>query len=206
MSQQAVQSQPLKSIVKDYIDNEILLGNLKEGEKINESRLCEKLNLSKSPVREALTELVAEGILSKEDYKGISVSVFSDKDIEELTHLRITLELMAVDYLVPYINKKTQNDLREIAEKIKVASDNNDYVYMAEVDLEFHQYIIKLAHNKILLETWGNIYRRFRLHLYKKNIRLHNIQAQYECHMKLVDLFTIKSYNSFKHHLTAHIL
>ncbi len=76
---------------------EILAADLPPGEKINLDRLRERLGVSLAPVREAMTRLVADGLVEVEDQRGYRVAPVSAANLTEITQLRLALEPLALE-------------------------------------------------------------------------------------------------------------
>ena len=74
----------------------IVRGDLAPGEKINLDRLREAQDVSISPLREAMSRLVADGLVAFEDQRGYSVTPVSATNLAEITRLRVALETMAL--------------------------------------------------------------------------------------------------------------
>lgn len=195
----------LRTIVREYVVNKIIDGDLTSGMKINESKICLDLNMSKSPVREAISELVSDGILMNEDFKGTSVASFENKDIIELTAMRSALEIMAADFAVAHLSDEARNTLLEVTKRMKVAAEKNDVRMMADLDMEYHFNIILLSDNKTLVETWQRIYNKLRIHIYKKNIMYGDLKQQCHDHEKLIEYFKLETLYLFKQMLTEHL-
>jgi len=86
----------LTSVVFQRIRSEILEARLKPGEKILIAALCERLGVSLSAVREALSRLAAEGLVEAEDQRGFRVASVSLEDLQDLTQTRIEIEGLAL--------------------------------------------------------------------------------------------------------------
>ena len=85
---------PLTKLVTDALRERILAGDLPLGERLIEGKLSEELGVSRMPVREALRELAAEGLVTIEPRRGASVTMFSDEQKRELIEVRATLEAL----------------------------------------------------------------------------------------------------------------
>lgn len=85
-----------KDEVYGCIRQDIISGVLKQGEIINEGELALKYGVSRTPAREALLTLVAEGLLSSLPRAGYMVTPITVRDVQEAFHLREILELEAV--------------------------------------------------------------------------------------------------------------
>ena len=69
----------LKDHVYEYIEEQIMKGTLLPGERINENTICEELGISRTPVREALIQLTAEGVLETKARKGFVIKSVQEK-------------------------------------------------------------------------------------------------------------------------------
>lgn len=195
----------LKDFVRDKVEQSIMQGDLKPGERLNESKISQDLHVSKSPVREAIKELASEGIIVNVPFKGNFVNQFSEKEILEITSLRSILEVQAVDFAVSRMNPDTQLQLRTIAQKMEEAARKKDFLLMTEIDLEFHHYIVSVSENSILIDVWKKIYHRMQLQLFHKNMMFKDLDMQFRNHMKLADYFSLQTLPIFKNMLIEHI-
>jgi len=75
-----------------YIRNAIVSGDLRSGDKLQESKLAERIGVSRTPVREALSRLGSEGLVVLERYRRGEVASFSGPDVAEIFRLRAKLE------------------------------------------------------------------------------------------------------------------
>ncbi|GEM_PF-3812960 len=189
--------------VREYVISKILDGTLKEGDKVNEAKLCIDLNLSRSPVREGIRELIADGILVNENFKGTSIGQFNDKELSELNSLRMVLEQLAIDYSVPRMTQTTRDGFMQIINQMKVAEDNNDSDLLAELDMEFHYHLILQSNSNIIITTWKRIYTKLRI-LMKMRLQWRSPQRQYLNHLNLVHYYSNENIHLFKEMLVAH--
>ena len=84
----------LSAVVRDKVIELILFSDkYKPGDWLNESDIALELEVSKAPVREALRELAAKGLVKMVPRKGSYVAAFSEAEIEELYNLRFFLEM-----------------------------------------------------------------------------------------------------------------
>ena len=74
----------LKDHVYEYIADQIRDGSLLPEQRVNENVICESLNISRTPVREALIQLTAEGVLENRARKGFVIKSISEKDVGEI--------------------------------------------------------------------------------------------------------------------------
>ena len=99
-------------LVAEAIREKILSGNIKAGEPLRQAALAEELSVSRIPIREALLQLEAEGLVNFEAHKGATVSLISASQVCEVFELRAMLEAELLRYS---INELTEQDF-QIAE------------------------------------------------------------------------------------------
>jgi GntR family transcriptional regulator, carbon starvation induced regulator len=86
----------LSSSIYDKMRQDILDGQLKAGEKLGMHALQKRYAVGNSPIREALSRLLPEGLVEREDQKGFKVQILSKADLAEITQMRCWLEDIAI--------------------------------------------------------------------------------------------------------------
>lgn len=112
--------QSLRSYVEDYLRQAILTGKYKAGERLIEREICELLNVSRPPVREALRQLEADKLISNELHRGPVVSSMSYEEAKELYAFRALLESFAV---AEFSRLATNEQILDLATAIKRFND-----------------------------------------------------------------------------------
>ena len=134
---------------------------LRPGERINEVELSRELGASRTPLREALNRLVAEGFIEFKPGKGFVCRKLSVQDVQNLYQMRIALETYAVR-----LATETASDdaLREVSAFLSRTTDDAGWSLEDKVafDEHFHTSIVALAGNDELLRTLKNINARIR--------------------------------------------
>lgn len=143
----------LKEWVSDQIREAVITGRLKPGDRLIETKLAKEMDISRLPLREAISALEKEGILRSIPYKGTYVSKFDEKEITELFTIRSALEELAVKILIEKISKDKVKKLESEYLKMEKSVKKNKYDLVDE-DLRFHQTICELSENRRLLEIW----------------------------------------------------
>ena len=95
-----VSSVSRREAVMTEIRRAIVLGTLKPGEKLTESRLAAALNVSRPTIREALTQLAQEGLLIQEPYRGLRVADLEPGAIMDIARTRVALDMLAVEEIL----------------------------------------------------------------------------------------------------------
>ena len=92
----------------------ILAGSLAAGAKLGETELANRLDVSRTPVREALSRLAAEGLVEIVPNRGARVAKWSDHDLEQIFELRLRLEPYAVGLAVPRLTNADLDELHHV--------------------------------------------------------------------------------------------
>ncbi|BBL79178.1 GntR family transcriptional regulator [Rubrobacter xylanophilus] len=133
----------------------ILEGEYGPGERLIEEQLAEKLQVSRTPIRQALTRLEAEGLVEIFPNKGAMVCSFSIEDVRDIYDLRAVLEGYAARRAAERIGKEELERLGELAgemEKIAERFSDHEEETRALVSLnnEFHNAVVVASRNKRL--------------------------------------------------------
>ena len=139
------------------IKNAIIMGELKLGEAISEVGICNKYNLSKTPVREALVILSHEELVNKVARKGCFVFDITLSEIEELAELRYLLEEFAIKKSLKNNKINLKNDLKNIYQEMVISYNEKDYAKFVDIDTKFHQAFFKYTNNKHLIRNYEKI-------------------------------------------------
>ena len=134
-----------RDTVKSYLLKEIQKGNLRIGKTINLAALSRKLDLSVTPIREALTQLEESNIVKAIPNRGFIIDTLSTKEAVDLYNTAAELEVLAVDTSVfdeSLLNKliKIQQELQQThTAKIRLA-----------ISFKFHETLMEACENKVL--------------------------------------------------------
>ncbi len=160
-----------KDLVAEAIRSSILRGAFKPGEKLDQQLLADELEVSRSPVREALRTLEAEGLVRLVPNRGANVTNLPLPDLEELYFTRALIERVALERAVPHLEKKTLRTMEAILQAAEETEDygellllNNDFHmlgYRAYRQPFFNDYIQELRnmaapYNRLYLDTEGS--------------------------------------------------
>ena len=125
--------------VSQAIRRAIFDGHLKPGHKIAQDALAEQLGVSRMPVREALVQLAAEGLVTLEPRRGAWVALLTLETIDEAYSLRGWLEPKAVELSVPHLSDDDLTHLAQQVATLTLAESYNDTERFVATNREFHQ-------------------------------------------------------------------
>ncbi len=147
----------LKDTAYKLIKDRLLSGKIRPGERIREDLLAEEISMSRTPVREAINQLSAEGYVYQIPRKGIFATEISREELMDIIEIRVLLETYAVKICCRKITEEQLNELEDIFNKLKYALLNNDKTAYGIYDGLFHKKIAEYTRNKKLYNFINDI-------------------------------------------------
>lgn len=141
-----------------YLLTEILKNNFKMGDPISEVKIAKELQISRSPVREAIRQLEAEGIVKNLSSRGTFVAEFTIQDIYELFELRKIFEIQALKDSFPRLNSDVLKEMKNKIEKLNIKEIQPEKFY--KIDAEFHSLFINLCGNTRLISFYNQLIKQ----------------------------------------------
>lgn len=163
---------PLKEIVYLELKHKILTGEIPTGKRLMEVELAKKMNVSRTPIREAIRRLADDGLVQMTERKGAYVAQISIKDMLDVFEIREDMEGFCAFLAAGRSSDEQKKRLREIAEDYHEACINGDKMKMIYLDEEFHNYIVACCNNdtlRQLVEYVQDLSLRFRYLYYEDN-------------------------------------
>jgi DNA-binding GntR family transcriptional regulator len=136
------------------IRTKILSSQLPSNTRLKEDLWAQKLDVSRMAIREALTRLLGEGLVSLGEKGGYFVRVLSASDVHEIKELREILELGALRLAIHKIDEKSIQKLEKICDDFSIMTRNEYYNGALEADMKFHESLIEMAGNKKLQQLY----------------------------------------------------
>lgn len=137
----------------------ILAGTFAQGSHITARQLAEATGLSRTPVREAMRRLDAEGMISMIPNRGAFVASWSDTEIEQIYELRVLLESFAAQVAAERINDAQRDDLKALADEMSRLVEQRplDVEAIAAVNDRFHKGVLAACGNPRLRDLLTTI-------------------------------------------------
>jgi DNA-binding GntR family transcriptional regulator len=153
----------LRERVAESLRAALVSGRMVPGTTYSIPALAEQFGVSATPVREAMLDLVNEGIMSAVPNKGFRVVELSDAELDQITELRRLLEVPTVGELAGAIDRAAIRRLRSLAAAVSDAARRGDVVGYVEADRELHLALLAEAGNPRLVEMVGRLRDQSRL-------------------------------------------
>lgn len=146
------------------IQSAIFAHKLPPGTALSVPKLARQLDISRSPVREAVQRLVHEGLAVSASHRGAVVAYVGVEDLQYLYEVREMLEGLAARRATERLDRTVQDDLKGLVEQHrKVLEEDGGVLAHIELDMQFHRRIREQAGNRYLAESLETLQGRIRL-------------------------------------------
>ncbi len=160
-------SKGLADDVYGAIFNKLMSLEIAPGERITVDGLVRELEVSHTPIREALGRLEGEGLVVKTHFIGYSAAPqIARRRFDELYELRLLLEPHAARRAAEWVTESDMRKLRETAELMRNlggARDRSSYSGFARFDADFHDQIMGIAGNELIRNTLAHLHTHFHI-------------------------------------------
>ncbi len=176
-----VGSEPLSTSIKRILLDRIVKGELVPGERIVESRLAKELEISQSPVREALRDLAAIGLVDIESRRGARVRQPTAKELRDVSEVRSEIDAFAARLAAERLDDDTIDQLRQAHQQMIDCHKDGDYVGMTAADAEFHRLIAHASGNDAVERVFSQLepFARTFITLTSPNVEVDGILDQH---------------------------
>ncbi|MDO9555910.1 MAG: GntR family transcriptional regulator [Atribacterota bacterium] len=130
---------------------------LKPGTKLLEVKIAKQMGVSRTPVREAIRELAAEGFVKMIPNQGVIVSIASIEDTQEVLQIRSVLEGLAARLATKVINGEEIKELEKYIEQMEYYANKDNALAFSKMDVEFHELILNICGNNRLIQIRKNL-------------------------------------------------
>jgi DNA-binding GntR family transcriptional regulator len=164
-----------------------------------------KFGVSATPVREAMLDLVKEGLVISLPNKGFRVTEMSDEDLDNVTKLRLLIEPPTVRDVVPLIPAADIPRLRGLAEDIVIAAEAGNLVDYIEADRVFHVTLLAYSGNPRLVDVVSDLRSQTRLLGLTPLVKSGRLVQSAAEHHELVDLVAARDAAGAEQLMLRHI-
>lgn len=178
----------LREQVANALRAAMISGQLQPGVVYSVPTLAGTFGVSATPVREAMLDLAKEGLVEAVRNKGFRVTELSDRDLDELTELRMLIEVPTTATLASRLDDAALADLRARAATIESAAAAGDLIAYLEADREFHLTLLAHNGNRHLVELVASLRSRARLYGLGRLADTGRLVDSAREHVTLVDL------------------
>jgi DNA-binding GntR family transcriptional regulator len=192
-----------KDMALEYLTEAIMSGEVEPGEWLRQHKLCELLGISATPVREALSELVTEGVLEHISHMGVRVPLYSSQRFEELWMIRRVLEPLAAKYAAPNIGQAEIFKLNELQSRLESKILKDEHKGLQEINYAFHHQIFEASRMPELIQIIKGIWIKIPWNLLR-NMPERPRQAAAE-HKRILEAINIRDPDLVAQRMKQHI-
>ncbi|AKH82001.1 GntR family transcriptional regulator [Streptomyces sp. CNQ-509] len=146
----------LREQIREHIVEGVVSGRWKPGERIVERRIAVELEVSQTPVREALRELESMRLIESAPNKGVRVRDLTAADLEEIYPVRAGLEQIAAELAAPRLATDV-SALEPHVAALREADAKGDGGAQVRHTVAFHRELVRASGNGVLLHTWESL-------------------------------------------------
>lgn len=175
--------QPLRDVIFETLRKAIVSGDIKPGERLMEVSLANQMGVSRTPVREAIRRLEAEGLVTMIPRRGTHVSELSVKDIMDVLEVRAVLDRLATELAAKRIQPSQLKTLESIHKQYISCVEKDNMEGAIKKDVEFHDIIYAASGNPRLVAVAGSLREhiyRFRVIYMSDNLIAENVLHEHE--------------------------
>jgi DNA-binding GntR family transcriptional regulator len=147
--------------ITEVLQDEILDGTLRPGDRLREMQLAETFGVSRNTLREALRELEHEGLITHIAHRGAVVTQLTEDQVVELYGARAVLERAGLERAAG--SPQALEDLRAAIEQLERAGAKGDIRSLLEHDFAFHRTLVEQLENPRLTAFFASLLRELRL-------------------------------------------
>lgn len=193
--------------VAAQVRHAIVRGTFPQGSAISEVSLAQQLAVSRIPVREALIELEHDGIVISDHRGRTHVREFTADDIEEISSLRLNLEVMSARLAA---KNHRHEDLTALQQNISTLKKEKDIHTMSQLDVEFHDLVMQAAGHSRLIQCWRTVRCQFEVllakaHRWQKQQRIPVNNHALRGHLPIFNAIAAKDPNAAAKAMLQHI-
>lgn len=167
----------LPEIVAERLVEAIRSGALRPGERLIETALASKLQVSRGPLREALKSLEANHLVESRRGRGTCVRAVSPDEVAQMIGVRAMLEGLAARLVASAATPAMIEQLQKLHRRIEMAARSGETEEWRDLDWSFHELICNYSGNAFLLASWRSISNLVRVYLHQHPGYLTNVES-----------------------------
>jgi DNA-binding GntR family transcriptional regulator len=183
----------------------LVAGQMQPGQVYSAPVLAATLGVSPTPVREAMLELAKEGLVTTVPNKGFRVRELSDRELDEVTEIRLLLEVPATVQVVGRVTASDLARLRPMANRIVETAKSKELLAYVEQDRQFHLELLALAGNATLVSLVAELRARSRLFGLASLAERGTLAASAAEHVRMLELIGAADRPGLRRLMRSHI-
>lgn len=184
---EAVDRRTLPATIAARLRDMIIEGELAAGTRLNERELCDRLQVSRTPLREAFRLLSAEGLVRIQPNRGAHVVALSEKDIRESFEVMGALEALSGELACQHITEQDIAEIQALTFEMQACHARRNLSSYYHVNRAIHDRINAAGHNHLLSQVYQNINLRLQNLRFRSNLNQEKWDKAMREHLDMVD-------------------
>lgn len=201
----AIQKKTLHEEIANRLREMIMSGELMEGDKIKENELCELMDISKTPLREALRVLSAEGLIRLIPNRGSYVTIPTIEEIKEMFDVMNVLEGVGASAAAEKMNDKDFEKLENLHKQLEKYSKAKDQARYIHMNHSYHAFVQELAGNRTLNQIVNGLRQKILLYRFKSLNLSGRFEQSIQEHRDLLEAFRKRDADKAETLMKSHI-
>lgn len=176
-----------RDAVVTEIKRGVVLGRIRPGEKLTEQQLSLALGVSRPTIREALNQLVMEGLLTQEPYRGMRVADLEPQMVLDIADVRMAMDLQAVEAILADPSGRRMKLLDAAWHRYEAVAWSADALVQHEAHVALHREIWAASENLFLARLWPVVEAHVTIALAHDQVTRHDPERAYAVHKALID-------------------
>ena len=188
--------------VAEQLRQRIFRRELEPGSWIDELKIAEEFGISRTPLREALKVLAAEGLVTMKVRRGAYVTEMSEKDLRDVYHLLSLLESDAAGVVAERATPEQQQTLRDLHAELESAAGNREAFF--SVNERFHMALLDMANNRWRSQMVADLRKVMKLNRHNSLFKQGRIEDSLNEHRAILDAMLARDAEGTRRAMQAH--
>jgi len=192
--------------VAELLRQRIFRRELEPGSWIDELKIAEELGISRTPLREALKVLAAEGLVTMKVRRGAYVTEVSEKDLRDVYHLLSLLESDAAGVVASTASEAELKELAALHAELEAAAQpgQQDRDRFFAINERFHMRLLELAHNRWRDQMVADLRKVMKLNRHNSLLKSGRIEESLQEHRAIMDALLARDPAATVRHMQSH--
>lgn len=202
-----IETSPLTKQVYNILRKNIISREYLPGDKLDILTLADTFGVSRSPVKDAINQLVHEGLIEVIPRKGTYVSQINFSDFIDILDARLMIEKWAAEQVIESANKKQVDEWTEIVENMDKLLNERPFPFedYLELDMRFHKTLVIWANNEKIKEIYFSLNTHVALSRIVYSTSLESTIVRHKDHWNLVKALKNRDLDALTNALAMHI-
>jgi DNA-binding GntR family transcriptional regulator len=171
-------------LIAEALREAILRGIFKEGESLRQDEIATEFGISRIPVREALKQLEAEGLVTLQRNRGATVAILSPSEAQEIFEIRSLIETKALELAIPNLKK---SDLEKAAEILVATENATEVALWGQLNWDFHTTLYAPSNRPRLLGMLKTLHTNIDRYVRLQMSEMNYLQQSQKEHDRILD-------------------